>query len=89
LELIQEFDIVTNEPVNADTELTLNEKGLKLDILKIMITNKLDIANVFEDMVDVIDEFFELQQKEIDELVKLKYHRHKTIFGLYTEKQVY
>ena len=87
--MIQELDTVNAVVVTADSYITLKEKRYRMDILKIMIHNRLETADVFRYSVDVIDEFFELQQKEIDDLQKLKYHRHKTVFGLYTEKQVY
>jgi hypothetical protein len=87
MDLIQELDIVNAEQVNAD--FTKKEKRLRQDILKVMISNKLDIADSVRYFVDSADEFFEQAFNEIDSLKKMQSHRHKTVLGLYTEKPVY
>lgn len=87
MELILELDSVNADDVNAD--FTKKEKGLRQDILKIMIQQKLDIKGVVHYFADTVDEFFKQMQKEIDDLDKYNRHRHKTIMGLYTEKPVY
>lgn len=87
MDMIQELDIVNAEPVNAD--YTKKEKQLRVNVLRAMIAMKLDFNHVVGYMSDVIDEFFTVMQKDIDDLDKFAKHRHKTVLGLYTERLVY
>ena len=87
MDLINELDEVNDSDINTD--FTRKEKGLRQDILKTMISQKLDISSTVGYFVDVADELFELMSKDIEELKKSNTHRHRTILGLYTEKQVY
>ena len=85
-EFITELDRVRLDPT-LRTKDKDKERGLRIDILKALITTRLGIDSV-RYLADVVDELFTLMQKEIDDLLKHKNHRHKTMLG-YTEKPVY
>ena len=86
-EFITELDRVRLDATLMEKDKD-TERGLRIDILKALITTRLGIDPV-RYFADVVDEFLTLMQKEINDLLKQTNHRHKTVFGLYTEKPVY
>ena len=87
MELVKELDDVRLDP-ELMTEDKDTERGLRIDILQALITKKLDIDPV-RYFADVVDEILTEMRKEINDLLRHKTHRHKTVLGLYTEKAVY
>ena len=86
MELITELDRVRD-----DSDYEGHEKGLRIEILQIMIAKKLELADTGQvhHLVDSLHALFHLLEKRLNELEKYKHHRHKTVLGLYTEKSVY
>lgn len=86
MELITEL-----ERVRDDSDYEDDEKGLRIEILQILIAQKLDLADTHQVhyLIDSLHELFNLLEKRLTEIEKYKQHRHKTVLGLYTEKSVY
>lgn len=85
-ELIQEYDKVSSSTCHDE-----KEKDIELAILKILIAKKLELVqdDHMHHLLYMLQEAFEMMEDYMDELKKFKNHRHKTMFGLYTEKAVY
>jgi len=70
----------------------INEGNTKeAEIIKHMITKRLGIPDKDHVMylIDMLNEAFTLFAVELEILEDLKRHRHKSAFGLYTEKPVW
>ena len=85
MELLTELD-----RVRAETDFEGSEQGLRIEILQIMIAQKLALVDTDQVhyLIDSLLEIFRAMQKELDAVKRYKEHRHD-VTKLYTDKAVY
>jgi aspartate carbamoyltransferase regulatory subunit len=73
---------------NLINDLEKSETKNERDLITKVIANKLSVLHheEFTSFAEWVNEKFNIMQDEINELKKLKNHRHRTVLGLYTEK---
>lgn len=83
--------ITFHSNLDSRDDIPPEERSLRQRILRQLIHQKLKVVS--HDQVnyfcDIIDDLLSLLDDRLEQLAKYENHRHKTVFGLYTEKPVY